>query len=428
MDQTNNQTEQDRPRRTSAFRETGLFEDEPQTSSVPIIAPPRPRLSVRFRSKASVIREEEEDDPCDSGDDQDWEDEDEALTRARSQGPIVVDVGNITRNSPLCSTRLSNVWNRLSLVTLVLACAIGISQYTSFLGDAKHPFLGATGVPLAEAAPMDSSSRSKRGNTPTDVCKRWSQQSALVNGTLYLYGGRATNSSSQTTDTWNNNFLAVDLTKTWQISSPSMSGLPQPSGPPPVANGYLWNSYDSLFLYGGEFSDKPQGSPTANSLWEYDIKSQSWKEHTNPQTSGGANSENAGQPIQRAAEGAGYSMASLGKGWYFGGHLDFLTTEGWSIQTPRLYLKSFIEYTFPGYATSDGSIAGPDGSWRNITNAGIQDQAGFTERADGILVFVPGFGAEGILLSLGGGTNETFVSFLESFPASRILTMSLRPK
>jgi hypothetical protein len=114
--------------------------------------------------------------------------------------------------------------------------------------------------------------------------------------------------------------------------------------------------------------------------------------------------------IQRAAEGAGFNLASLGRGWYFGGHIDFLTTENWSIQTPRVYLRSFIEYTSSGYTNKElkSQTVGSDGAWRNITQAGIQTQAGFTQRADGILVYVPGYGAEGILLSLGGGTNETF--------------------
>jgi hypothetical protein len=176
-----------------------------------------------------------------------------------------------------------------------------------------------------------------------------------------------------------------------------------------------------LFLYGGEFSDNPQGSPTAFSLWEYDIKSSSWKEHKNPQTSDGMNSEAGGAAIQRAAEGAGFGLASLGRGWYFGGHLDFLTTQGWSIQTPRVYLKSFVEYTFPGYTNKELKSGTPnsEGAWRNITQAGIQDQAGFTQRADGLLVYVPGFGAEGILLSLAGGTNETFVCGLPN-PSSMI--------
>lgn len=38
----------------------------------------------------------------------------------------------------------------------------------------------------------------------------------------------------------------------------------------------------------------------------------------------------------------------------------------------------------------------------------MQDQAGFTRRADGVLTYVPGFGEQGILLALAGGTNMSF--------------------
>lgn len=168
-------------------------------------------------------------------------------------------------------------------------------------------------------------------------------------------------------------------------------------------------------MYGGEFSDNPIGTPTANSLWEYDIGSLSWKEHTNQQTSAGNNSEAGGIPIERAAEGSGFGLASLGRGWYFGGHLDYLTTQSWTNQIPRVYLKSFVEYTFPGYTNKELKTqnVGSGGAWRNITNAGIQDSNGFTKRADGLLLHVPGYGDEGILLSLGGGTNETFTQMDE---------------
>lgn len=256
-----------------------------------------------------------------------------------------------------------------------------------------------------------------------------------MNGTLYVYGGRATTDSNQNSDTWSkwktsteksyayystadNNFLKLDLTQSWQISSPLLTGLPKPSGPPPVANGFLWSSHSSLFQYGGEFSDNPQGYPTAFSLWEYNIGGSAWKEHQNPTTSGGEHSAGDGNPVQRSAEGAGASAPALGRGWYFGGHLDFLTTQGWSIQTARVYLKSLIEFTYPGVANSGvsslsgGKTAGSDGVWRNITEGGLQDSAGFTERADGVLLYVPGFGKAGILLGLAGGTNATFVRLL----------------
>lgn len=283
-----------------------------------------------------------------------------------------------------------------------------------FMNKAGSIFLGAQ----ASLIRMRDTEKNtiKRDNSPTDVCNRWSHQSAVVNGTLYLYGGRAISSSGQKDNTWNNDFLSLPLTEGWDISGPKLTGLPQPSGPPAVSNGYLWNSYDALYLYGGEVSDSPAQTPDPYSLWEYDIKSSSWSQHKNPKTSAGNNSDGGNQPVQQAAEGAGISVPALGRGWYFGGHLDHYTTPGWSVQVPRQYLKSLVEFTFRGYSNdgveslSGGKTAGDDGVWRNITEGGIQDTATFPNRADGVLVYVPGYGQSGIILSLAGGTNVSFVS------------------
>ena len=165
---------------------------------------------------------------------------------------------------------------------------------------------------------------------------------------------------------------------------------------------------------GGEFSDSPVVSPSPYSLWEYDISASKWAEHTSPSTSAGNASDGGNQDVQQAAEGAGISVPSLGKGWYFGGHLDGYTTAGWSQSVPRVYLKSMIEFTFPGYqndaveSLQGNKAAGSDGAWRNITQGGLQESKGFTERADGVLVYVPGYGEQGMILGLAGGTNATF--------------------
>ena len=174
---------------------------------------------------------------------------------------------------------------------------------------------------------------------------------------------------------------------------------------------YLWNSYDALYLYGGEFSDNPVTSPAPFSTWTYDIKSKSWSEFSSPVTVQGENSRPGNEPVQRAAEGAGVTVPNLGRGFYFGGHLDDYTTEGWSHSIERVYLTSLLEYTFPGYsnpAVSNGKPAGSGGIYRNITRGGTQDTSGFPERADGILVYVPGYGENGIILGLAGGTETTF--------------------
>lgn len=210
-------------------------------------------------------------------------------------------------------------------------------------------------------------------DSPTSVCTRWSHQSAVVNGTMFIFGGRSSTEPGQRSGTWNNHFLTMDLTDDWQISSPSLTGLPQPSFLPPVSNGYLWHSYESLFLYGGEFSDTPAALPVPFSLWEYRISSSEWIEHADPRTSTGLNAEADSVPVQRSAEGAGANSATLGRGWYFGGHLDGYTTPGWSQSIPRVYLKSLIEFTFPGYSNeavdslASGIEADEAGVWRNIT-------------------------------------------------------------
>lgn len=254
-----------------------------------------------------------------------------------------------------------------------------------------------------------------RADSPTDVCMRWAHQSARIKDTIYIYGGRASTRSSQDSDTWNNNLLSLDLTRDWDISSPALKGLPQPSGPPAVAMGALWHSQNALYVYGGQFSDTPREDPVALALWEYDVASGRWTEHGDPKTSAGNHSASAGEPVQRAAEGAGLSIPDLGRSYYFGGHLDLHTTEGWSNQVARVYLKSMLEFTHPGYNNDEvetlvSSASPPEGVYRNITEGGLQDGAGFTERADGVLAYIPGWGNQGVIIGLAGGTNETFVS------------------
>lgn len=315
-------------------------------------------------------------------------------------------------DSAVAQSLKANVLSR-QLVVLAFALLALTSWFSesSLLAYPRSPPLGAEGGPVGRREAFDGFALTKRQDTQTDVCKRWSQQTAIVNGTLFSFGGRATTTSSQSSNTWNNDFFSLDLKSSWQIGSPPMRGLPRPSGPPAVSNGYLWNSFDSLFLYGGELSDSPNVAPPPFSLWEYHINEERWEEHADPRTSAGENAAPAGLPVERSAEGAGVNVPELGRGFYFGGHLDDHTTAGWSNQIARVYLKSLLEFTFPGYSNpglQDEQTAGGAGLWRNITEGGLQDSAGFTERADGILVYVPGFGNEGILLGLAGGTANTF--------------------
>lgn len=302
---------------------------------------------------------------------------------------------------------------RVALLAFLIAVVWPGFRYNS--GGETVSLSGADAGVIREAALVSNGNTIEgRADSPTDVCTRWAHQVANVNGTLYIYGGNAKSSSSQTDNFWNNDFLSLDLTNSWGTGSPPLTGLTQPSGPPAVALGALWNSYTSLWVYGGEFSSDPETTPAAVSTWQYDISSSTWTEQSNLQTAAGNYSDGGNQSVQRAAEGAGISIPELGLSYYFGGHQDAYTTPGWSVQVARIYLKSLLEFTHPGYAntgvSSLGSTAsaGSEGVYRNITQGGLQAESGFTERADGVLVYIPGWGTEGIILGLAGGTNETF--------------------
>ena len=310
--------------------------------------------------------------------------------------------------------------SRLAMLSLILLVAIPLLSNSPWIGTPGSSAIGADAgvIKKSKLQPnvLVDGKLVPRANTNTNVCNRWSQQSAVINGTIYLYGGRATTDASQNSNEWNNDFLTIDVTKSWDISSPVVAGLPQPSGPPSVANGFLWNSYDSLFLYGGEYQDNPAATPSPYSMWEYNIPSSTWTEHQNPQTSNGTNSDPGNQPVLGSAEGAGISIPQLGRGYFFAGHQDEFTSPGWPWYINRVYLKSLLEFTYPGYSNNgvqslgNGKTAGSDGVWRNITQGGIQDTAQFPSRADGAVVYVPGYGVNGILVNMGGGNNESFVS------------------
>ncbi|KAH7410252.1 hypothetical protein DE146DRAFT_604899 [Phaeosphaeria sp. MPI-PUGE-AT-0046c] len=387
-------------RRRSIFTEVGLVDEDamrhvrspaPLTTTFKHLRPP---MTVRFRSRNSIFGETEKND------DSDWEsvmDEDDS----QSDPPTALPA----------SSSMPLRFYRLGIFAFVLAVMLPILSMSPI---ARVGVRGGT-IPRStiEAQP-ERGLIVKREDTQVDACKRWAGQSTVVNGTLYMYGFRKNDSPKGDQNTWTNDFLSLDLTKSWQISKPSLTGLPIPSGPPAVSLGTLWGSPSSLWLYGGQFSDKPKVKPGPNSVWEYNIGNKQWNEHKSPKTSAGDSAEGDGQDVQRSAEGAGISVASLGRAWFFGGHLDDYTTEGWSNQIARVYLKSLLEFTFPGYTNNavdslkTDKKAGPEGVYRNITEGGGQSKGSFPQRADGVLSYIPGFGKEGILVGLTGGDNDTF--------------------
>ncbi|KAK2031777.1 kelch domain-containing protein [Colletotrichum zoysiae] len=283
---------------------------------------------------------------------------------------------------------------RLGMIALLIAVILPAFSYNN-----GHQKLGS-GADAGVIRPRET--------TSTNVCLRWAQQGSYSSRDPWRRD-RARHSDALYTD---NDFLTLDLTKSWDTGSPSLKGLMIPSGPPAVANGFLWRDYDNLYLYGGQFADNDgaegvYATVAPMSIWRYSVKDHSWLEFRDPRTSAGNYSTAANTPVQRSAEGAGLSVPELGLSWYFGGHLDWLTTEGWSIQTPRVYLKSLLEFTHPGFMNTGG---------------GLQETDAFPERADGVLVFIPGWGVRGVLIGMAGGSDKTFVDDLGTLDVYDIAT------
>ncbi|KAK4172311.1 hypothetical protein QBC36DRAFT_77088 [Triangularia setosa] len=398
--------------RKSVFREVGLDTDEPngpyfsehESGEITGLASP---TSTHRPDMAQGNTSDDGKDETEQPQSRDERDEAESST-SPSQRPWYsrLTPGRRPRVRAVSSAPPPSVSSLTRLSTIALLIAVVIPAF-SYYKDAEEvaPLAGADAGVIYYRQMKPGPILETRADSPTKACKRWAHQTAQLNGTLYIYGGQASGSPDDTYDNWNNNLLVLDLTRSWDISSPSLRGLPQPSGPPAVSLGYLWNDYNNLYLYGGQFSDKPVADVRALSIWRYSIKSQSWDEFKNPKTSAGNYSTDADIPLERAAEGAGVSVPELGLSWYFGGHLDSHTTPGWSIHVPRLYLKSLLEFTHPGYGNDGLRIggAGSGGAFRNITEGGLQVQDAFSERGDAALVFVPGWGERGVLIGLAGG-------------------------
>ena len=166
-------------RRSSAFTETGLEGHDPILDEKMKID--RPKLAVRFRSNVSIV-------------------EPNAI---ESESPTSVPTSPIVAQKSLLSQiPFAQLALLISIITLAFPVFHGSSTQSQQMS------------PLAQASPVTPRGRTletlpeRRQSASTDVCKRWSGQSAVVNGTVYYYGGRATTSADQTTDQWSKQQLA----------------------------------------------------------------------------------------------------------------------------------------------------------------------------------------------------------------------------
>jgi hypothetical protein len=164
-------------RRSSAFFEVGLGGDDPIVDAK-IRRNSRPRQQVRFRSKVEI----HEADPAH------YPEEKVDYLATRPQPPTPAFFPSLPRLMFLACIFLLGLqsWNEVGL------SKAGIIP----IGAKAGPVKAKTESGFASIQPKQE----KRQDTT--VCVRWSGQSAVVNGTLYYYGGRSSQSSGQTAGTW----------------------------------------------------------------------------------------------------------------------------------------------------------------------------------------------------------------------------------
>jgi hypothetical protein len=169
-----------RQRRKSAFKETGLVDENDAGARPP--SPKRPELKVRFRSKNDIFELSNADEA--------WEN-----TSAESSE----DETSIKVRLPRQRTRPSS--DTFALIAFVVIFSTIIVQ---LIGSGKSRMLSVDAAPPMAPSKGSVQMLNKRQDSsdPTDWCKKWSGQTAIINGTLYMYGGRKTLESSQTSNTW----------------------------------------------------------------------------------------------------------------------------------------------------------------------------------------------------------------------------------
>ena len=88
---------------------------------------------------------------------------------------------------------------KLGAVALLVAATLPFIQQPVPMASNAAPSIGvdSRAVPRERKMVLDT-----RADSPTDVCTRWSHQSAVVNGTMYIYGGQATTEPGQTQNKW----------------------------------------------------------------------------------------------------------------------------------------------------------------------------------------------------------------------------------
>ena len=176
-------------RRSSAFVEIGLEGADSIIDEKLKRIDSRSRLQVRFRSEVEVLEPEGIRE----------------TVQFDQSPPVSVEVSPSKTAFFQAPSFAFPSMPRLFLFALLLAVALPSLNNAPFFNAGVSP-IGATAGPIKPSRGKEirrlPDELVRRADSPTNICTRWSQQTAIINNTLYIYGGRASTTGGQTSDTW----------------------------------------------------------------------------------------------------------------------------------------------------------------------------------------------------------------------------------
>ena len=205
------------------------------------------------------------------------------------------------------------------------------------------------------------------------------QGSAVIGNKLYIDGGevtwRGSNRSESISGTLNST-LSIDLSQAWTPQNVTFNSYDKDDSMRPfMVLETLWPAdNDSFYLFGGASSawNSPGTIPPdlVNNLWQF--SGNSWTQIQN---------DNGFQSLQRPANGL--AAHSDSKAWMLGGQAILAG------QTDRTPLPGIVSFDMKS------------GAWTNSTAWGVPNGG---RTMSGVMQYVPNFGAEGLLIAIGGET------------------------
>jgi len=167
--------------------EVGLVDEETfrRQATTPVLMPNpslkrvRPVQRVRFRSKTDIFEEEEKsEDEWEDVDDTDSDDTDSDDSTAEHDGTL-----STMTLRPNTHARTHSRLYRLGILAFLLAVTLPLLQNNPVMGGNGHTLFGARGGVIS-STPADYMEEDaellRRGDTPTDICTRWSHQSMSI--------------------------------------------------------------------------------------------------------------------------------------------------------------------------------------------------------------------------------------------------------